>query len=285
MEELGLHGLGVHLPYLDAAGGDDGVRHRALFRDGHREGLENGQQRLAPLPGDVVDLLLRRDAGELDDHGDELLRQEVIQSVAEVVVEVLLEVREEALVQLGLVQGGLQVDLEAVVLLFKVPHVGGGGEDQGPADTEMGEEQLAEVLVDLFLPLVDREAHVPEAETLEPGAGDAGGDDALQGHQGAVQLRHRVAQGRRQTVAVPGGAGGGIADAAGGQDHGVGGIGLPFPPDGPDGAVRRLDVHGPVMGPADTEGLQPPLQGGADVKSPVAHREDPAASFHLQGDA
>ena len=200
-------------------------------------------------------------------------------------VEILLEVREEALVQLVLVQGGLQVDLKAVILLPEVPHMGGGGEDQGPADAEVGEKQLAEVLVNFLFSLIDREAHVPEAETLEPGAGDAGGDDALQGHQGAVQLRHRVAQGRRQTVAVPGGAGGGIADAAGGQDHGVGGIGLPFPPDGPDGAVRRLDVHGPVMGPADTEGLQPPLQGGADVKSPVAHREDPAASFHLQGDA
>ena len=77
----------------------------------------------------------------------------------------------------------------------------------------MSEKQLAEVLIDLSLPLVDREAHVPEAQPLEPGTGDARGDDALQGHQGAVQLRHRVAQGRRQAVAVPGGAGSGIADA------------------------------------------------------------------------
>ena len=71
-----------------------------------------------------------------------------------IVVLILPEVREEALVQLPPVQGGLQVDGEAVLLPSEVPHVGGGGEDQGAADAEMGEEQLAEVLINngiLFL--------------------------------------------------------------------------------------------------------------------------------------
>ena len=149
----------------------------------------------------------------------------------------------------------------------------------------MGEEQLAEVLIEFLLPLIDRKAHVPETEPLEPGTGDTRGDDALQRHERPVQLRHRVAQGRRQAVAVPGGAGGRIADAAGGQDDRIRGIGLPFPPDGADRAVLHFNVQCPVVGPADLKGFQPLLQGGTDVKGPIRHREDPVPPLHLQGDA
>ena len=77
--------------------------------------------------GQVVDLLVRRDLRQFHHHGDQLLGQQIVQCVAEVTVGVFGEIRQQPLIQLLFIQCGLQVDLQAVGLFLKVPHVGGGG--------------------------------------------------------------------------------------------------------------------------------------------------------------
>ena len=56
--QLGGHGGRLHLPYLHAAGGDDGLRHRPWPSDGHGEVLQQLHQRTALLSGHGVGLLL-----------------------------------------------------------------------------------------------------------------------------------------------------------------------------------------------------------------------------------
>ena len=56
--------------------------------------LQNPQQALPLLPGQVMDLLPSGDAGQLNDHRDQLLRQQIIQPVLEIVVGVFGEIRQ-----------------------------------------------------------------------------------------------------------------------------------------------------------------------------------------------
>lgn len=76
------------------------------------------------VPGDGVHLAVRVDAGGCHHLGDHLLRQQIIQRVAEIVVAVFFKIGQQSAVQLRLVQTGLEVDLQVVALLVKAAPYG-----------------------------------------------------------------------------------------------------------------------------------------------------------------
>ena len=129
-------------------------------------------------------------------------------------VGILFKVPQEPGVQLLLVQGRLQVDLQPVVRAAHAPHLGAGREHQGPGDPEVGKEHLPQLPEDQLSVIVGRERHVPQGEALHLGAIRV---RALQGHQGGPQRRHRMAQLFGDPIARPVGAGLGIAEAAGAE--------------------------------------------------------------------
>ena len=124
--------------------------------------LQTPQQALPLFPGQVVDLLPSGNTGQLDDHRDQLLGQQIVQSVLEIVVGVFGKIRQQPLVQLLLIQRRLQVDLKPVALFGKMPHVGRGRQHQRTADAEVRKQQLAEIRIDLLIVFKDRQAHVPQ---------------------------------------------------------------------------------------------------------------------------
>ena len=89
----------------------------------------------------------------------------------------------------------------------------------------------------------------------------------------------------RHPVTVSGGAGGRIADAAGGQHHRLSGIASPLPNNAADRAVLNLQGRRPVPEDLHLQGLQPPFQCGADVKRTVADRKHPIPPLGFQRDA
>ncbi|CAN4003011.1 Sorbitol dehydrogenase, partial [Dysosmobacter welbionis] len=226
----------------------------------------------------VMDLLMGRDARPLHCHRNQLLGQQIVQRVAEVVVGVLLKVPQQPLVQGLLIQGGLQVNLQPVGLFAEVPHVGGGRQHQGPADTEVGEQHLPEVRVDLLPVLKHRQPHIPQAQALELPAQAV----IPQRHQRALKVRHRMPRFPGHSVPLSCGAGGGVTDAAGGKDYRPGRVCPPLSPDTCDGAGGDLQLRRPVPGQRDLQRLQPPLQSGADVKGPVTDGKHPIPPLGLQ---
>ena len=90
--------------------------------------------------------------------------------------------------------------------------MGGGRQDQRPAEAEVGEHQLPKIRVNPLAVLKHRQPHVSEAQPLEslPRA------KVPQGNQRTPEGRHRVPGFRRHAVALAGGAGGGIGHPAGG---------------------------------------------------------------------
>ena len=124
LHQAGLHGVGVHLPHLHAAGGDDGLLHRALAADGHRERLGQLQQRVPLLPGHGIDLLRLFDSGAPEHHRNQRPGIEIHQRVVGVLVLIFLEVPQHAAVQRALVQRGLQIDVQGVAV--RLLHVGAG---------------------------------------------------------------------------------------------------------------------------------------------------------------
>ena len=64
---------------------------------------------------------------------------------------------------------------------------------------------------------------------------------------------------RRHAVAVAGGSGGGIADAAGGQHHRLRRVGILLTTDAGDSTFLCLDGNRPVMRPTYLQAVQPTL--------------------------
>ena len=247
--------------------------------------LQNPQQALPLLPGQVMDLLPSGDAGQLNDHRDQLLRQQIIQSVLEIVVGVFGKIRQQPLVQLLLIQRGFQVDLQPVTLFGKMPHVGRGRQHQRTADAEVCKQQLAEIRIDLLIVFKGRQTHVPQTQALQADTRDPRRDDPLQGHQRPLQRRDGVPRLSRHPVTVSGGAGGRIADAAGGQHHRLGRVVSPLPNNAADRAVLNLQGRRPVPEDLHLQGLQPPFQRGADVKRAVADGKHPVSPLGFQRNA
>ena len=247
--------------------------------------LENAQQALPLFTGQVVYLLPSRNFRQLYHHRDQLLGQKIVQRILEIVVCVFAEVRQQPFIQLLLIQSRFQIDFQPILLFIKVPHMGGSRQDQWTADAEVGEQQLSEIRVEFLIVFKHRQADIPQAQPLQTDAGNAGGNHTLQWHQRPPQRRDGVSRLRCQTVAVPGGACAGIADAAGGQNHSIGGVASPFPGDAAYRAVRNLQRNRPIPDDAYPQGFQPPFQCGADVKGAVADREYPVSPLRFQRDA
>ena len=247
--------------------------------------LQNPQQALPLLPGQVMDLLPSGDTGQLNDHRDQLLGQQIVQTVLEIMVGVFGKIRQQPLVQLLLIQRRLQVDLQPVALFGKMPHVGRGRQHQRTADAKVRKQQLPEIRIDLLIVFKDRQAHVPQAQALQTNAGDPRRDDPLQGHQRPLQRRDGMPRLSRHPVTVSGGAGGRIADAAGSQHHRLSGIASPLPNNAAGHAVLDLQGRRPVPDDLHLQGLQPPFQRGADVKRAVADGKHPISPLGFQRDA
>ena len=195
------------------------------------------------------------------------------------------KIRQQPLVQLLLIQRRLQIDLQPVTLFGKMPHVGRGRQHQRTADAEVRKQQLAEIRIDLLIVFKDRQAHVPQTQALQTNAGDPRRDDPLQGHQRPLQRRDGMPRLSRHPVTVPSGAGGRIADAAGGQHHRLSGIASLLPNNAADRAVLDLQGRRPVPEDLRLQGLQPPFQCGTDVERAVADRKHPIPPLSFQWDA
>ena len=125
--------------------------------------------------------------------------------------------------QLLLLQGGLQVKHCGVGIPAPVG-MGAGTEHQRPGEAEVGEKHLSLLLKDhFFLLIFQGQGHIFQGKSLHLRAGvprllqwnqrGRGGDDGMPGRLG-------------QPVPVPRGAGGGVGQPAGGQDHRPGGKAL-----------------------------------------------------------
>ena len=86
-----------------------------------------------------------------------------------------------------------------------------------------------------------------------------------------------MAGGLCHPVSLAGGAGCGIADAAGGQDHRLRRVASLLPLHAPDDALLNIQPDCPVSDQTDPQRLEPPFQGSADVKGAVADGKHPIA--------
>ena len=170
------------------------------------------------LPGDGVDLLMGIHSAGLHKDGDQLMGQQIHQRIAEVAVAVLFKVRQQPPVQRRLIQSRLQVNLQAILLLAELPHMGGGRQNQGTADPKVGKQQFPKVRIDLFAALQHRQLHVPQTQSLKLGTLST---LLPQRNQRAPQRHRCVAHLPGHPMSVTGGAGGRIGYAAGGQNDPV----------------------------------------------------------------
>ena len=120
---LGFHCTGIHFPHLDPARGDNGVLHWAGSRNDHREMFQDLQQSPALFPGDIMDLLPGRYLRGPHDFRNQLLRQQVIQGVAEIMVAVLLKITQKTAVKGLLVQSRFQIDFQMIRPFAESPHM------------------------------------------------------------------------------------------------------------------------------------------------------------------
>ena len=90
---------------------------------------------------------------------------------------------------------------------------------------------------------------------------------------------------RRHAVTVPGRAGGGIADAAGGQHHCRHRIELPLSPYALNCSVFDFKRLSAVPDELHPQRFEPPLQGRADVERPVTDREHAVSPLRFQRNA
>ena len=124
----------------------------------------------------------------------------------------------DAVIKLFLAEGRLQINKSFVLVLFHVAQMARRAEGQRPADAEVGEQHLALLLEDGFAVLVEGEGHVLEGEAHHL---LAVGIVAHEADEAGDRLHEGVACLPGQLVAVAGGAGGGVAQAARCHQNGV----------------------------------------------------------------
>ena len=228
-------------------------------------------------------LLLRRDAGELHQHRHHQPGHQPFQHIVEIPVGVFLQIPEQSLVQLLLVQGGLEIQVDVVVLLLKIPHVGAGAEDQRPGQAEVGEQQLPLLGVDrLFLPVSHLDGHVAQGQALHPGA------EILlchQGHQAGPGGQNGVPHAAGQRIAVAGGAGKRVGHPAGGDHRRPAGVKAVLPFHAQKDAVLPPQGHGPILHHGHPRPAQGAEQGVDDVGGLVRPGKDPVPPLRLQRNA
>ena len=94
--------------------------------------LQGLQQPPALLTCHIVGLPVSGNLSQFQQHRHQQPGGQGAQQIVHVPVGVLTQLPQKALVQLLLVQGGLEVNDAGVLVLLKVPHVGAGAEHQGP---------------------------------------------------------------------------------------------------------------------------------------------------------
>lgn len=91
-----------------------GLLHRAEPHRCHRKCLDDRNQLFSFLPGDLVDLGIRRNARKPHCHRDQLPGEQLVQGIGKVLVDELLKVPEQTGIQLLDCKPGLEVNLHGV---------------------------------------------------------------------------------------------------------------------------------------------------------------------------
>ena len=170
------------------------------------------------LPGDLVCLGGGVNAPARHHHRLHAGRQQLDQRALRRVVCQQGKVPGDAVVQLLFAQGGLQVDLRDVPVLFHIPQMAGRAQGQRPADAKVGKQHLALLVKDGLAVLQQGQGDVFQRQPHHLFAVRVAADKADQtGHR----LHKGVSRLLRQLVAVTGRTGGGVAHAAGGHQHSV----------------------------------------------------------------
>ena len=170
------------------------------------------------LPGDLVCLSGGVDAPARHHHRLHTGGQQLDQRALRRVVCQQGKVPGDAVVQLLLAQGGLQVDLRDVSVLFHIPQMAGRAQSQRPADAKVGKQHLALLVKNGLAVLQQGQGDVFQRQTHHLFAVRVAADKADQtGHR----LHKGVPRLLRQLVAVTGRTGSGVAHAAGSHQHGV----------------------------------------------------------------
>ena len=186
--------------------------------NGHPPVLHQLHQLPLLFPGDLVGLGSRVDAPARHHHRLHTGRQKLYQCALRRVVCQQGKIPRDAVIKLLLAESGLEVDLRMILVFFHVAQMAGCAQSQRAADAKMGEQHFA-LLVKNGLAV------------LEQGQGDVFQRQAH--HLFAVrvmahktdQTGHRLDEGvpglLGQFVTIAGRAGGGVAHAAGGHQHGI----------------------------------------------------------------
>ena len=210
----------------------------------------------------------------------------------------------DAVVELLFAEGGLEVDLRVILVLFHVAQVAGRAQGQRAADAEVGEQHLALLVKDGLSVLEQGQGNVFQRQTHHL---FAVGVVAHKAHETGHRLHESVPGLPGQLVAVTGGTGGGVAHAAGGHQYGIcpvfparsaphadaaqGRAGLfpfgmarVFRHSGGFLRFRRQLFQQQLSGTVVHElgVLCIPQQGLPDLLGLVRHREHPASALHLQ---
>ena len=198
-----------------------------------------------------------------------------------------LEVPKEPRVQRLFIQRGLQVDGHAHVLQL-LRHAAGQRQRQRPADSKVGKEHLAllvvEVLFLLSAGLPGPQRHIFEGKPRKRGRPAL---PRLDGNQRRQRLLNAVPRLLCERIAVSGGAGQRIARAAGAQDHRIGPDTLTVLQDraaAPSDLDRQMRDAGFIVNP-HAQPLQLPPERSGHVAGVIGDRKDPVSTLHLQRNA
>ena len=207
--------------------------------NGHLPVLAQLHQLPLLLAGDLVGSGGRVDAPA--GHHDRLHagRQQLDQRPLRRVVRQQGKIAGDAVVELLLAQGGLQVDLRMVAVLFHVAEVAGCAQRQRAADAEVGKQHLALLVEDGLAVLKQGQRHIFQGQSHHLLAVRVMAD---QTHQAGHRLHDGVPGLLGQFVAVAGGAGRRVAQAARSHQHGIGAV---LPAGGsphPDAAAGRTGL-------------------------------------------
>ena len=159
--------------------------------------------------------------------------------------------------------------------------MGAGAQNQRPGQSEVGEEHLALLLKDDLVPgILNLNRYIFQGQPLHCGAKILFGH---QRHQGGSGGNHRMAQGLRNAVAVPGGAGQRIGDAASGKDNRLTWKPTPLRRHAGDGPTLRQEGFRPLLRDIHARAAQAHEEGVDNVGRPVRRGENPAAPLRLEG--
>ena len=271
--ELGLHGFRIHLLHIHAAGGDHRVGKVAPLSNGHLPVLDKPHQLPLLLLGDLIGPGGRVHAPALNHHRLHAGGQQLHQRALCALVGQQGKIVGDPLVQLLLIQSGLQVDDRLPAVFLHVLDVAGSHQGQRAGDTEMGKQHLAHFgKHGLFVP-VKGQGHVLQRKAHHGPAILVRRDKAAQTGHGGDDLMPRLLG---QLVAVAGGTSHRVAHTAGGHQHRIRGQrAAAFGHNARGPAFLDQKLFRPVV--QDLCPVRVAQQSLADVLRLIAHREHPAA--------